>query len=140
MPIVQIKLVADSTLKYDTVASSEGFYKIFKRLTHQTDREEFWVAALNVKNKPMHIQLISVGSLTMTIVHPREVFKGAILANAASIIVAHNHPSGNHKPSNEDRALTKRLKESGDLLGIRLLDHIIVGGSGYYSFADKGGL
>ena len=81
---------------------------------------------------------VSMGSLTASIVHPREVFKAAILANTAAIVCGHNHPSGDVQPSREDRAMTKRLVDAGKLLGIEVLDHIIIGREGvYFSFADE---
>ena len=104
------------------------------------DREHFVVLMLDQKNKVIGINTVSIGSLTASIVHQREVFKVAILANCASILIAHNHPSGNCQPSREDRALTQRLVEAGKLLGIAILDHIIIGDgtSAYFSFADEG--
>src|SRR5439155_1910901 len=95
---------------------------------------------LDQKNKVIGINTVSVGSLTASICHPREIYKPAILSNAASIICGHNHPSGDCQPSREDRALTTRLVEAGKLLGIAVLDHIIVGDgtSAYFSFADEG--
>jgi len=102
--------------------------------------EEMMVVHLDAKNKPIGWQIISQGSLTLSIVHPREVFKGAILANSAAIVLAHNHPSGDPTPSSEDRELTSRLKMAGELLGIRLVDHIIVCDKSYRSFADEGWL
>ena len=82
---------------------------------------------------------MSIGSLTASIVAPREVFKVAILANCANILIAHNHPSGDCQPSKEDRAITQRLKEAGALLGINVLDHLVIGAEGrYFSFADEG--
>ncbi len=83
---------------------------------------------------------MSVGSLDSAVVHPREVFKPAILSNAAALIFGHNHPSGDPAPSSEDRAMTARLVECGKLLGIQVLDHIIVGDGRHYSFADDGAL
>jgi DNA repair protein RadC len=98
------------------------------------------VALLARKNVVIGINLISVGSLSAAVVHPREVFKPAILCNAASIIVCHNHPSGDPQPSQEDRLLTYKLYEAGHLMGMELLDHIILGdGAGsWFSFADAG--
>ena len=85
------------------------------------------------------INTVSMGSLTSSVVHPRECFKPAILSNAAALICGHNHPSSDCQPSREDRALTTRLVEAGKLLGIAVLDHIIIGGeSKYFSFADEG--
>jgi DNA repair protein RadC len=97
---------------------------------------------VNRKNEVIGINTVSVGNLTGSIVSPREVFKPAILANAAALICAHNHPSGDPKPSPEDRETTKRLHEAGKLLGIQVLDHIIIGDgtTAYYSFADQGAL
>jgi len=96
------------------------------------------VLLLSQKNRVIGIHTVSIGSLTASVVQPRETFKAAILANAAAIICGHNHPSGDCQPSKEDRAITQRLKEAGALLGIHLLDHVIVGGDGkYFSFADE---
>jgi DNA repair protein RadC len=104
------------------------------------DREHFVIILLNQKNRVIGINTVSIGSLTASIVHPRECFKPAILSNAASIVCGHNHPSGDCQPSREDRALTTRLVEAGKLLGISVLDHVIIGDgtSAYFSFADEG--
>src|SRR5262249_10572924 len=105
------------------------------------DREHFVVLLLNSKNRVIGINTVSIGSLTVSLAHPREVFKPAILANAAAIIVAHNHPSGELSPSVEDVEITTRLHAAAELLGIRLLDHLILGDQGrWYSFQDAGGL
>jgi len=90
------------------------------------DQEQFWVLDLNVRNKLIEKRLTNLGTLDMSVVHPRDVFKGAILNSAASVILVHNHPSGDTEPSDEDVKLTKRLVECGNLLGITVLDHIIV--------------
>ena len=103
------------------------------------DREHFVVLLLNQKNRVIGVHTVSVGSLTASVVHPRETFKAAILANAAAIICGHNHPSGDCQPSKEDRAITARLVEGGKLLGIAVLDHVIIGDENkYFSFADEG--
>src|SRR5262245_39841910 len=91
------------------------------------DRENFVILILDQKNKVLGVHTVSVGGLTASIVHPRETFKAAILANAAAIIYGHNHPSGDCQPSREDRAITQRLKEAGALLGIGILDHLVIG-------------
>jgi len=98
------------------------------------------VVLLDRKNKVIGLNTVSVGSLTASICHPREVFKAAILANAAAVILGHNHPSGDPQPSQEDRVLTARLAAAGQLLGIEVLDHIIVGDGTehFFSFADVG--
>jgi DNA repair protein RadC len=104
------------------------------------DREHFVVLMLDQKNKVIGIHTVSIGSLTASVVHPRECFKPAILSNVAAIILAHNHPSGQPQPSQEDRVLTVRLVAAGKLLGISVLDHVIIGDgtSAYFSFADEG--
>ncbi|HLE87629.1 MAG TPA: JAB domain-containing protein [Candidatus Brocadiaceae bacterium] len=102
------------------------------------DREEFVIIGLDGKNKMQFIHSVSVGCLTSSIVHPREVFKAAILENAVALILCHNHPSGDANPSPEDIEVTKRLVAGGDILGIKILDHVIIGDNSYVSFADKG--
>ena len=98
----------------------------------------FLLLLLNGKNRVMRDEIISEGSLTASLVHPREVFTPAIRHSAASIICVHNHPSGDPEPSMEDREITRRLAECGDLLGVKVLDHIIVGDGQYFSFLDRG--
>jgi DNA repair protein RadC len=103
------------------------------------DREHFVVILLDQKHGVIGINTVSVGSLTASVVNPREVFKPAILANAAAIICGHNHPSGDPQPSREDRAITTKLFDAGKLLGIDVLDHVIIGAEGrYFSFGDAG--
>ena len=103
------------------------------------DREAFWVILLDTKNRATGLNLVSLGSLSATLVHPREVFKPLIVGNAAAGILVHNHPSGDPTPSGEDIALSRRLCEVGDLMGIRVLDHVIVGdGGAFRSLADDG--
>ncbi len=108
-------------------------------------QESFWVILLNRKNNPMGRIMISLGTLTSTLVHPREVLKPAILASASAIIVSHNHPSGDPAPSAADVQVTRQLRDSCRILDIDLLDHVIVGesatdplGRGYYSFREAG--
>ena len=101
------------------------------------DRENFVAVLLNAKNEVIGAPLISVGTLSASLVHPREVFKPAIRASAASVVLVHNHPSGKVEPSPEDREATMRLEESAGILGIEVLDHVIVG-DGYYSMKEHG--
>ena len=91
------------------------------------DRETFVVIHLDSKRGLLSVEVVAMGTLNATLVHPREVFKGALLANAASVVIAHNHPSGNTAPSPEDLALTRQLLKAGELLGVPVDDHIIVG-------------
>ena len=104
------------------------------------DQEVFITLLLNAKHrvKPGGYRVISVGSLTASIVHPREVFRPAVHAAAAAVILAHNHPSGEPEPSAEDTELTRRLREAGEILGIRVLDHVILGADRHWSFVDTG--
>ena len=102
------------------------------------DREHFLVCGLDAKHGLIGVNVVSIGSLTVAIVHPREVFKPLILMNASAWICAHNHPSGDITPSPEDRVLTSRLRQGADLLGITLLDHLILTDERLYSFADHG--
>lgn len=107
-----------------------------KRLRKE-QREQFLVILLNARHEVTAIETVSVGSLNASIVHPREVFKPAILASAASVVLVHNHPSGDPEPSEEDLSITKRLVEAGELLGIGVLDHVIVAGKGVVSFRSR---
>lgn len=100
-------------------------------------KEQFVVVLLNSKNKVIGTEVVSEGSLSNSIVHPREVFVPALLQHAAAIMVAHNHPSGEPSPSLEDRELTSMLVRSGKVLGIPLVDHIIIGDGNYYSFLEN---
>jgi DNA repair protein RadC len=117
---------------------AQSVYDVFRERFTQADREEFVVLLLDVKNKLLGFHVVSVGSLSSSIVHPREVFKVAILGNAAAIILLHNHPSGDPQPSAEDLAITSRLCEVGELMGVRVLDHIVLGEERYISFVEDG--
>ncbi len=97
------------------------------------DREHFWSLSLNIKNRLLKMSEVSVGSLNASIVHPRELFKDAVKASAASVVVVHNHPSGDATPSGADIQLTRRLVKAGDVLGIDVLDHVVIGDGGEFS-------
>src|SRR5216683_7973692 len=137
VPIYKISLVREGRVAcYEQqIRSSANASTILQSYLADVDREHFVVLLLNQKNRVIGIHTVSVGSLSASIVHPRETFKAAILANVAAIICGHNHPSGNCQPSREDRALTQRLVEAGKLLGIAILDHVIIGDgtSAYFS-------
>ncbi len=120
------------------ISVSKDAYDLLRPLMADLNEEEFRIILLNKANKVMAIELISTGGRTGTVVDSRVVFKAALLANATGIIVAHNHPSGNLSPSTEDINLTKKIKEAGNFLEIKLLDHLIITDNGYYSFADNG--
>ena len=138
--IVSLKLVKESSVLYETrtISSPYDSYKLIKNFLIDSDREKFVVACLDTKNQPVNISVVSIGSVNSAIVHPREVFKVAMLSNASKIICFHNHPSGNLKCSKEDENITNRLKECGEILGIELVDHIIVGDNDkYFSFKEN---
>lgn len=101
-------------------------------------KEYFKIILLNTKNQVIAVEDISVGSLNSSIVHPREIFSPSIKKSAASLILVHNHPSGDPAPSREDLEVTKRLSEGGKILGIKILDHIVIGESSFFSFKEKG--
>ncbi len=101
-------------------------------------KEHFKLILLNTRNKIIGISTVSIGSLNASIVHPREVFKDAIMHNAYSVVLAHNHPSGDPEPSEDDLTITKRLTEAGKILGIEVIDHIIITKTGFFSFKEKG--
>jgi DNA repair protein RadC len=112
---------------------------IGRKLRTET-REHFLVLLLNARHECVAVETVSIGSLNASIVHPREVFRPAVLAASASIIVAHNHPSGDPEPSEEDLSITRRLGQVGELLGIGLLDHVIIAARGVVSLRERGAL
>lgn len=117
---------------------SNDVYVAFRDACTIADRESFWSVLLDVKHQVVGTEEIARGSLSSTLVHPREVYKAALLANAAAIVLVHNHPSGDPAPSREDIAITQRLREVGELIGIRVLDHVVIGRGRYVSFVDAG--
>lgn len=140
VPRYRVTLVRDgrATMPAVPLLTSVGAADVLRPLFADVDREQFLVCGLDAKHCIIGVNVVSMGSLTMSIVHPREVFKPLILMNAAAWLCAHNHPSGDPTPSQEDRQLTTRLRQGADLLGISLLDHLILTDARYYSFADQG--
>jgi DNA repair protein RadC len=121
-----------------TLRSSEAVFQHFRALLENEKREFFYVVLLNNKNKKLRDVKISEGSLTASLVHPREVYHPVIRESAAAVIFVHNHPSGDPAPSQEDIEITRRLKEVGEVMGIRVLDHVVIGHERYFSFSDRG--
>ena len=138
-PVYETLTVNDQNAQYQDaqLSSSTEVVRLFDFLARET-KEHFWAVHLDSKNKLLCLDPISTGSLNASIVHPREVFKSVLLSSAAALLLVHNHPSGDPTPSAEDREITMRLKEASELLGIRLLDHVIIGDGRHYSFADQG--
>ncbi len=132
--IVNLKLIREkSILALSKIESPEEAHRLFRRfIGSESDRELFVLLCLDIKNRPTALQVIAIGTLDSMLIHPREVYKTAILANAASIICAHWHPSGDPDPSPEDVKVTHRLAQAGELLGIQLLDHLILGADDDY--------
>jgi DNA repair protein RadC len=120
------------------ITSPDEIVGLIRSKISDFSKEQFLVISLDTRNRPLGINNVSVGTLTASLVHPRETFECAIRKHAASIIVSHNHPSGDEEPSEEDIKITQRLKEAGKIMGIELLDHIVVTKGGYCSMKEKG--
>lgn len=138
--VVHLKLVRErSFFSFPKIESPDDAHRLFRQFVKsETDREMLVLLCLDVKNKPTAIQTLAIGTLSNLLVHPREVFKTAILANSASIICAHSHPSGNPEPSPEDIEVTQQLMKTGKIIGIQLLDHLILGADhDYVSFKER---
>ena len=120
-----------------TVTGPDHILTLVGQKLRKEKRELFIVVLLNARHEVLATETVSVGSLNASIVHPREVFLPAILRSAASVVLVHNHPSGDPEPSEEDLTITKRLVEVGDLLGIGVLDHLIIGSRGEVSFRSR---
>jgi DNA repair protein RadC len=138
LDLVQLKIVKESVLEYNTALSSpEAAFEMLRGLIGDSDRESGVVICLDSKNRPTSFQIVSTGSINSSIMHPREVFKCAVLSNSTSIIIGHNHPSGDLTPSPDDIEITKKLLEAGRILGIRLQDHLILSPSDYRSLRES---
>jgi DNA repair protein RadC len=130
--------------KKKSVCSAQEVASIMQSILAAEDesdqmKEHFWIISVNTKNVIQYISLESLGSLTASLVHPREVFKLAVIRSSAAIILCHNHPSNDAKPSQEDILLTRRLVKAGEVLGIQVLDHVIIGTEfAQFSFRDNG--
>jgi DNA repair protein RadC len=122
----------------ESLRSSEEVFHHFRETLAREKREQFYVVLLNNKNKKIREVKVSEGSLTASLVHPREVYNPVIRDSAAAVIFVHNHPSGDPAPSPEDIEITRRLKEVGEVIGVRVLDHVVIGHDRYFSFSDKG--
>ena len=121
-----------------SVHNPDAVYWILRPYFDGLDREHFVSLLLDTRQRLIGLNVVSIGHLSATLVHPREVYKAAVVANAAAIIVAHNHPSGDPEPSQDDVAITRRLAEAGRILGIELLDHVVVGEDRYVSLRERG--
>lgn len=139
--VISLRMVRERTsIIYPNrvIRSPKDAADLFRQFIGDFDRESFCILCLNTKNEPTAFHQVSCGSLNASIVHPRETFKLAILNNSAAIIACHNHPSGKPDPSPEDIELTERLRDSGTLLGIDLLDHLVLGDGTFCSLKERG--
>jgi len=142
--IAEVELVYRSRVKSEdriTILTSKDAYKAFQLLWEEGKMdlvEQFKALYLNRANQALCVYNISSGGITGTVADPRLIYTAALRVNAVSLILAHNHPSGSLKPSREDEDLTRKIKEAGSFLDIKVLDHLILSSEGYYSFADQG--
>ena len=128
LQLVRVEIVREPASTYSGEGSISLATQVLPYLEQIrfADREQFACIHLNARSAPLGIEIVSVGSLSASLVHPREIFKAAIMNNAAAVILAHNHPTGDPSPSSQDLELTKRLCQAGEILGIEVLDHVIV--------------
>lgn len=138
-----LKLVKEKAAEYDApkyIKTSEDVAKVCREVLglHEQAEENLVCFDLNTKKAIIAIRVVSVGTLNASLVHPREVFKGALMSNADSVIIAHNHPSGEVEPSASDHIVTKQILKAGELLQVNLIDHIVIGHDNYYSYLDSG--
>ncbi len=127
-----------TALTKNQITNSKTLHEILKPMMADLPHEEFWVIYLNKANKILSIEAISKGGVAGTVADVKIIFKKAIELLASSIMLAHNHPSGNLKPSNADIELTRKMRDTGKIMEIEVLDHIIISENGYYSFSDEG--
>jgi DNA repair protein RadC len=125
-------------MKNFDIKDPQSIVKAIRASIKDKAKEHFKLILLNPRNKIIGISTVSVGTLNTSLAHPREIFKEAIIHNAMSVVLAHNHPSGDPEPSEDDLTITKRLTEAGKILGIEVVDHIIIGKNNFCSFKEKG--
>jgi DNA repair protein RadC len=141
VPAFRVALVREpgvSLADRPAITNSSAAADLFRRYIGDVDREHFVIAMLTVRHRLIGLHTVSIGCLTSSLVHPREVMKSAIVSSAGALVLAHNHPSGDPEPSAEDIALTRRLVSCGTLLGIEILDHIVIGNPGHVSLKERG--
>lgn len=138
---IRVGLVAEAPPPYPRpIRQPRDIFDLLREDARTWDRERFITVALDATHRILGLEEVSVGGVTSAAVMPRDVFKGLILANATAFICVHNHPSGDPTPSDADHAVTCRLRDAGELLGIRLLDHIVLGGDGFTSLQETGAM
>ena len=141
VPLVRLTMVKEKELPYGVkrINEPELVAELAGQILKDADREYLLVISVDARSKALAVEIVSIGTVNVSLAEPREIFKHSILNNAAGIILVHNHPSGDCEPSREDRRLTKRIEKCGELLGIEMYDHVIIG-DGYYSFRENRGI
>ena len=141
---MQIKALFEFNKRYNlskengkSIKSAKDVFQYASQKILDDKKEQFMILLLDTKNRVIKDEIISIGTLNASIIHPREIFKSAIKESANSIILVHNHPSGEPEPSQEDTEITEKLFDAGELLNIKVLDHVIIGKDNYYSFKEK---
>lgn len=127
--VISLRMIRETSVLYAPrrISSPDDAVSLVKAFLEDSDRECMIAVYLNIKNEPTAIHTVSIGTLSTSPLHPREVLKAALLSNAATFILAHNHPSGDPTPSTDDIEVTRRMTDAGRLLGIELIDHVIIG-------------
>lgn len=140
---METTIVREVTVNYrnqkmltETLRQPEEVARVLREILPDNSREHFMAVYLNGAHQVIAYSIVSTGTANSSLVHSREVFQPALLCGATALLIGHNHPSGETTPSSEDKAITKRLKEVSDLIGIKLLDHVIVTDDDYYSFSE----
>lgn len=138
--VVSLKMVREGSIPWEgnTISTPDLAYRFLRDVLADEDREHFVVVAMNRKNRPVGFHTVAIGALDHSTIVGREVYKAVLLMNAACVVFAHNHPSGDTTPSPEDVALTKALKDMGQLLGVDVMDHLVIGEHGYASLRERG--
>ncbi len=143
IPVYRVELVRERTIKVEprrAIHNSDDVVAILKDDLLKADRERLVSVMLNTKNVVIGLETVSIGTLSSSLAAPREIFKSAIILGSAAIILGHNHPSGDPTPSHEDARMTERISKAGEILGIKLLDHVIIAYLGSFSFRNAGRL
>lgn len=139
VPLVRLYAVKEKVLPYgkEKLNIPQKVVELSRQILKNQDREHILVITMDTKLKPTAMEIIAIGSIDQVGIEPRDIFKHAIISNATALVMVHNHPSGDSYPSKEDYRITKRIHEAGEMLGIPLLDHIIVGDDEYFSFKEE---
>ena len=139
VPLIRLKMIKIRELPsiWEKLNRPDKVAEFAMQLLEGSDREHLLVISINAKCQPLAFEIVSIGSVDSAFVVPREIFKHAIICNAVGILLVHNHPSGDCEPSTEDKNVTQRIRNAGELLGIQVYDHVIIGSGNYYSFQER---